>query len=102
MSLLFYLGLSYVSEGGSSLARGQVTVHVSIELGFFFKVSYDLHSERTIAGGDGNTMAAKKKPVLVAPDGKLREATVPMTNDSKYALFGITPTMWNQYSSAFA
>jgi hypothetical protein len=32
-------------------------------------------------------MAAKKEPVLVAPDGKLREATVPMTNDSKYALF---------------
>jgi len=102
MSLLFYLGLSYVSEGGRSLARGQVTVHVSIELGFFFKVSYDLHSERTIAGGGGNTMAAKKKPALIASDGKLQAPTVPITNDGDYALLGITEDAWNQYSSAFA
>jgi hypothetical protein len=91
LSLIFYMGLSYVSSGGSSYAHGQVTVHVEIGIGLI-KVGYDLHAERQLAGS-GNTQAR------VARTADIIRA-VPAIECS--TLHGIDETKWNEYLLAFA
>jgi hypothetical protein len=91
LSLIFYMGLSYVSTGGASYARGQVTVHVEIGVGFV-KVGYDLHAERQLAGSGGGQAATAR--AMAARHG------VPATECS--TLHGIDETKWNEYVLAFA
>ncbi len=89
LSLIFYMGLSYVSTNGSSYARGQVTVHVEIAVGFL-KVGYDLHAERQLAGSGGGAQAQRAR--AVAARGAVAPSDAPKTDCS--TLHGIDETKW--------
>jgi hypothetical protein len=68
MSVLFYLGLSYVNDSGTAKAVGECTVSVEIDI-LFFSAHYDLTVRREFSKGSvGNAMLrAAREPAQHCP-----------------------------------
>src|SRR5262249_38057033 len=97
VSVEFYMGLTYLSDGSNSV-WGQARVTVKIEM-LFFSISVDLSIERRFAGSSGSSGPANASASLFGGSAglMLQQAATPPT------ILQLMPrAAWAEYCDAFA